>query len=59
MTRIVKVKCFRCRKDARNDGTEENPKWVCQNPKCVRYTPPKAEETEETNAGENSDQSND
>ena len=58
MARIVKVKCFRCRKEARNDGTEENPKWVCQNPKCVRYTPPKDEEAK--SAGENSEtQSND
>jgi hypothetical protein len=24
----------------RNDGTEEQPKWACNNPKCVRYVPP-------------------
>jgi hypothetical protein len=24
----------------RNDGTEEQPKWVCNNPKCVKYVPP-------------------
>jgi hypothetical protein len=37
---IVKVKCIRCRKPCRNDGTEEQPIWVCNNPKCVRYVPP-------------------
>ena len=41
---IVKVKCIRCRKACRNDGTEEQPKWVCNNPKCVRYVPPTEEE---------------
>jgi hypothetical protein len=24
----------------RNDGTEQNPKWVCNNQKCVKYVPP-------------------
>jgi hypothetical protein len=24
----------------RNDGTEQNPKWVCNNPSCVKYVPP-------------------
>jgi hypothetical protein len=24
----------------RNDGTEQNPVWVCNNPKCVKYVPP-------------------
>jgi hypothetical protein len=36
----------------RNDGTEEQPKWVCNNPKCVKYVPPEPtpepEQTEET-----------
>jgi hypothetical protein len=41
---IVKVKCIRCRKVCRNDGTEEQPKWVCNNPECVRYVPPTEEE---------------
>lgn len=41
---IVKVKCIRCRKVCRNDGTEEQPKWVCNNPKCVRYVEPPTEE---------------
>ena len=44
---IVKVKCIRCRKVCRNDGTEEQPKWVCNNPKCVRYVPPQEEPVEE------------
>ena len=36
---IVKKRCIRCRKPVREDGT-------CQNPQCVRYTPPKDDETE-------------
>ena len=36
---IVSKKCNRCRKPMRNDGTEEMPKWVCNNPKCVKYVP--------------------
>jgi hypothetical protein len=24
----------------RNDGTETEPKWVCNNPNCVKYKPP-------------------
>ena len=36
----ITKRCIRCRKPERNDGTEENPKWVCDNPKCVRYVPP-------------------
>jgi len=32
----VKRRCIRCRKELREDGT-------CQNPKCVRYVPPKDE----------------
>ena len=35
----VTKRCIRCRKPERNDGTEENPNWVCDNPKCSRYTP--------------------
>lgn len=30
----IKKRCIRCMKVLREDGT-------CQNPKCVRYTPPK------------------
>ena len=37
---IVSKKCIRCRKPMRNDGTAEHPKWVCNNPSCVRYVPP-------------------
>jgi hypothetical protein len=44
---IVSKKCNRCRKPMRNDGTEEQPKWVCNNPNCVKYVPPKEEPTEE------------
>jgi hypothetical protein len=40
---IVSKKCNRCRKPMRNDGTEEQPKWVCNNPKCVKYVPPEPE----------------
>ena len=32
----VKHRCIYCRKVLRVDGT-------CQNPNCVRYTPPKGE----------------
>ena len=37
---IEKHRCIRCRKPMRNDGTEQTPKWVCNNPACVRYVPP-------------------
>ena len=40
MMAIVSKKCNRCRKPMRNDGTEQNPHWVCNNPKCVKYVPP-------------------
>ena len=46
---IVSKKCIRCRKPMRNDGTETEPKWVCNNQNCVRYVPPKEEPTEEQN----------
>ena len=36
---IVK-RCNRCRQPMRNDGTDENPKWVCNNPNCIKYVPP-------------------
>jgi hypothetical protein len=52
---IVK-RCNRCRKPMRNDGTEQNPMWVCNNPKCVKYVPPgdgtKAAENDEEAAEE-------
>ena len=37
---IVKKRCIRCRKPVREDGT-------CQNPQCVRYTPPKEDTLKE------------
>ena len=40
---MVTKRCIRCRKPCRNDGTEEAPKWVCNNPECVRYVPPEDE----------------
>jgi hypothetical protein len=36
----ITKRCNRCLKPMRNDGTDEQPKWVCNNPKCVRYVPP-------------------
>ena len=36
----IKVRCRRCRQPMRNDGTEANPIWVCNNPSCVCYVPP-------------------
>lgn len=36
----ITKRCIRCRKPERNDGTAEQPKWVCNNPQCVRYVPP-------------------
>ena len=46
-------RCVRCNQKMRNDGTAESPKWVCNNPKCVRYVPPEPEtnETNETEQG--------
>ena len=35
----------------RNDGTDERPKWVCNNPKSVRYVPPQPEPDPETTEG--------
>jgi hypothetical protein len=31
----------------RNDGTDEAPVWVCNNPSCVCYVPPAPEPTPE------------
>lgn len=36
----IKKRCLRCLKVMRNDGTDERPKWVCNNRNCVRYVPP-------------------
>lgn len=51
MGRIVKERCPHCNKVMRNDGTEAEPKWVCNNPKCIEYVvvPPKEEEAGGTN----------
>ncbi len=46
MGRIVKERCEHCLKVMRNAGTAEQPKWVCNNPKCVCYEPPKDEDEE-------------
>lgn len=43
MVYVIKKRCNRCLKVMRNDGTEQNPKWVCNNPKCVKYVPPQPE----------------
>ena len=39
----ITKRCNRCLKPMRNDGTEQEPKWVCNNPSCVKYKPPKQE----------------
>jgi hypothetical protein len=36
----ITKRCNRCLKPMRNDGTETEPKWICNNPKCVKYKPP-------------------
>jgi hypothetical protein len=46
---IVSKKCNRCRKPMRNDGTEQNPHWVCTNQNCVKYVPPQPEPQEQNN----------
>jgi len=33
-------RCNRCIHKMRNDGTEQAPKWVCNNKKCVKYVKP-------------------
>ena len=45
----IKKRCLRCLKQMRNDGTIENPKYVCNNPSCVRYVPPKKDENTNKN----------
>jgi hypothetical protein len=46
MGRIVKERCIHCLKVMRNDGTADNPKWVCNNLKCIEYVPPTEDEDE-------------
>jgi hypothetical protein len=48
MALTITKRCNRCRKPMRNDGTETEPIWVCNNPKCVKYVPP-ADSTDEEN----------
>ena len=43
----ITQRCRRCRKPMRNDGTDEQPKWVCNNPSCVCYVPPAPEDNGE------------
>lgn len=44
-------RCVRCNQTMRNDGTETAQKWVCNNPKCVRYVPePEGQEVVAENA---------
>ena len=43
----VKKRCSHCLKVMRNDGTAENPKWVCNNPKCPAYVPPTTDNNSE------------
>jgi hypothetical protein len=47
VTMKITKRCNRCLKPMRNDGTEQNPKWVCNNPKCVKYVPPADNEAED------------
>ena len=42
----VKKRCNKCVQLMRNDGTETEPRWVCNNPKCVRYVPPEEAQNE-------------
>lgn len=36
----ITQRCRRCRKPMRNDGTDAEPKWVCNTRSCVCYVPP-------------------
>lgn len=48
MSELVYVKrCTNCWHLLRNDGTEQEPKWVCNNPSCVCYVPPADSEDSE------------
>lgn len=46
-------RCIRCNQRMRNDGTAEQPKWVCNNLKCVRYVPEQEPEEEQEVVVEN------
>ena len=43
MARVVKERCIHCLKVMRNDGSETEPKWVCDNPECTEYKPKEAD----------------
>ena len=43
----ITKRCNRCRKPMRNDGTVQNPVWVCDNKDCVKYIPPVEDEPNE------------
>lgn len=47
----VAKRCNRCGHKQRNDGTAENPEWVCDRRGCVKYKPPKTEPAPETPSG--------
>lgn len=47
MALTITKRCNRCRQPMRNDGTETEPKWVCNNPSCVKYVPPAEDNGEE------------
>ena len=49
MAYVITKRCNRCLKPMRNDGTEQNPHWVCNNPKCVKYVPPTEQEQTDGN----------
>lgn len=39
----ISKRCNRCGHKMRNDGTAENPKWVCNYQSCIKYVPPAGE----------------
>ena len=53
MALTVVKRCNRCRKPMRNDGTDTEPKWVCDNQNCVKYVPPAPVEEDEPDTENN------
>ena len=47
----VKKRCIRCLNVMRNDGTDDHPKWVCNNRNCVRYVQPQPKPEPEPTGG--------
>lgn len=43
----IRKRCPRCLHLQRNDGTDSEPKWVCNDPNCVLYVPKKENNTSE------------